>query len=61
MIKTDNMFECGEVIDETAFKNYIKLPLIHTHQLRYKKCGYVFNFIDDKMLVNQGNIHPEKD
>jgi hypothetical protein len=42
--------ECGEIINERCiFRDYIKTsvnPSMRT--IGHKKCGYIFNFIDDK-------------
>ncbi len=43
--------ECGEVIDcNSIFKSYIKTSANpSTQTIGHKKCGCIFNFIDDKI------------
>ena len=43
--------ECGEIIEGGTFRDYIKTSANpSTSTIGHKKCGYIFNFIDDKML-----------
>jgi hypothetical protein len=43
--------ECGEIIcGNGLFRDYIKTSASpSTPTIGHKKCGYIFNFIDDKM------------
>lgn len=42
--------ECGEVIEGSTFRDYIKTSAgPSTLTIGHEKCGYIFNFIDDKM------------
>lgn len=42
--------ECGEIVDDDAFKDYIKTSANpSTSTIGHKKCGHIFNFIDGKM------------
>jgi hypothetical protein len=43
--------ECGEIITESCtFRDYIKTYVNpSTQTIGHKKCGCIFNFIDDKM------------
>lgn len=42
--------ECGEIIRGSTFKDYIKTSACpSTSTIGHEKCGYIFNFIDDKM------------
>ncbi len=42
--------ECGEIIRYCTFKDYIRTSANpSTPTIGHKKCGHVFNFIDDKM------------
>ncbi len=42
--------ECGEIIDGYIFRDYIKTSKNpSTPTIGCKKCGRIFNFIDDKM------------
>lgn len=42
--------DCGEVIDGSTFEEYIKTSANpSTPTIGHEKCGYIFNFIDDKM------------
>jgi hypothetical protein len=42
--------ECGEIIEGSTFKDYIKTPAgPSTPTIGHKKCGRIFNFINDKM------------
>lgn len=44
------MCECGEIIDDDTFKDYIKTSANpSTPTIGHKKCGHIFNFIDGKM------------
>ncbi|NJD51991.1 MAG: hypothetical protein FIB07_03900 [Candidatus Methanoperedens sp.] len=41
--------ECGEIIDGNTFKDYIKTSANpSTPTIGHKKCGHIFNFIDQK-------------
>ncbi|GFO97077.1 hypothetical protein ig2599ANME_1275 [groundwater metagenome] len=41
--------ECGEILHGDTFRDYIKTSACpSTRTFGHKKCGYVFNFIDDK-------------
>ena len=41
--------ECGEIIEGSTFKDYIKTSAgPSTPTIGHKKCGRIFNFIDDK-------------
>ncbi len=41
--------ECGEIIENCIFKDYIKTSKSpSTPTIGHKKCGHIFNFIDDK-------------
>lgn len=41
--------ECGELVEENTFKAYIKTTANpSTKTIGHKKCGIIFNFIDDK-------------
>lgn len=41
--------ECGEIIHGSTFKEYIKTSANPSSRtIGHKKCGYVFNFIDEK-------------
>lgn len=43
--------ECGEIIEGCTFKDFIKTSANpSTSTIGHKKCGHIFNFIDDKML-----------
>ncbi len=42
--------ECGEIIRYCSFKDYIRTSANpSTPTIGHKKCGHVFNFIDDKI------------
>ncbi len=42
--------ECGEIIKHCSFKDYIRTSANpSTPTIGHKKCGHVFNFIDDRM------------
>ncbi|MFB3764649.1 MAG: hypothetical protein ACE14P_05310 [Methanotrichaceae archaeon] len=42
--------ECGEFIDGCTFKDYIKTSSgPSTPTFGHRKCGIIFNFIDDKL------------
>ncbi len=42
--------ECGEIIRHSSFKDYIRTSANpSTLTIGHKKCGHVFNFIDNKM------------
>jgi hypothetical protein len=42
--------ECGEIVDDDAFKDYIETSANpSTPTIGHKKCGHIFNFIDGKM------------
>lgn len=42
--------ECGEIIDDSRFRDYIKTSKNpSTPTIGHKKCGLIFNFIDDKV------------
>ena len=42
--------ECGELIDREIFREYIKTSVCPSSStIGHEKCGYIFNFIDDKM------------
>jgi len=42
--------ECGEIIDGGTFKDFIKTSSNpSTPTIGHDKCGYIFNFIDNKM------------
>ncbi len=42
--------ECGEIIEGSTFKDYIKTSACpSTPTIGHKKCGHIFNFIDDKI------------
>ena len=42
--------DCGEIIDGSTFKDYIKTSANpSTPTIGHKKCGHIFNFIDGKM------------
>ena len=42
--------ECGEIIESCTFKDYIKTSANpSTPTIGHKKCGHIFNFIDQKM------------
>ncbi len=42
--------ECGEIIDGDTFRDYIKTSANpSTPTIGHKKCGRIFNFIDEKM------------
>ncbi len=42
--------ECGEIIEGYIFRDYIKASSgPSTPTIGHKKCGHIFNFIDDKM------------
>jgi hypothetical protein len=42
--------ECGEIIEGYTFRDYIKTSANpSTSTIGHKKCGHIFNFIDDKM------------
>jgi hypothetical protein len=41
--------ECGELVEEDTFKDYIKTSASpSTRTIGHRKCGIIFNFIDDK-------------
>ncbi len=41
--------ECGEIIEVCTFRDYIKTSANpSTPTIGHKKCGHVFNFIDEK-------------
>jgi len=41
--------ECGEIIEGNTFKDYIKTSANpSTPTIGHKKCGHIFNFIDQK-------------
>ena len=42
--------ECGEIIDGGTFRDYIKTSASpSTPTIGHRKCGHIFNFIDQKM------------
>ncbi len=42
--------ECGEIIYGSTFRDYIKTSACpSTSTVGHKKCGHIFNFIDDRM------------
>lgn len=42
--------ECGEIIKNGTFRDYIRTSAgPSTSTIGHHKCGYIFNFIDDKM------------
>ena len=42
--------ECGEIIEGNTFRDYIRTSANpSTSTIGHKKCGYIFNFIDDKI------------
>ncbi len=42
--------ECGEIIENCIFRDYIRTSANpSTPTIGHKKCGHIFNFIDDKM------------
>lgn len=42
--------ECGEIIEGNTFRDYMKTSANpSTPTVGHKKCGLIFNFIDDKM------------
>jgi hypothetical protein len=42
--------ECGEIIDGETFRDYIKTSACpSTSTIGHRKCGYIFNFIDQKL------------
>lgn len=42
--------ECGEIIEGDTFRDYIKTSSNpSTPTIGHKKCGHIFNFIDQKM------------
>lgn len=42
--------ECGEIIKGDTFRDYIRTSAgPSTSTIGHHKCGYIFNFIDDKM------------
>ena len=42
--------ECGEIIEGNTFRDYIRTSANpSTSTIGHRKCGYIFNFIDDKM------------
>ena len=42
--------ECGEIVDDDVFRDYIKTSANpSTPTIGHKKCGHIFNFIDGKM------------
>ncbi|MDL5503994.1 MAG: hypothetical protein QSU88_12360, partial [Candidatus Methanoperedens sp.] len=42
--------EYGEIIEGSTFRDYIRTSANpSTSTIGHKKCGYIFNFIDDKM------------
>jgi len=42
--------ECGEIIDGETFRDYIKTSASpSTPTIGHRKCGHIFNFIDQKM------------
>ena len=42
--------ECGEIIEGDTFKDYIKTSANpSTTTIGHKKCGHIFNFIDQKL------------
>lgn len=41
--------ECGELLEENIFKDYVKTSAgPSTRTIGHRKCGIIFNFIDDK-------------
>ncbi|MCE8425216.1 MAG: hypothetical protein J5U17_05505 [Candidatus Methanoperedens sp.] len=43
--------ECGEIIEGNTFKDYLKTSASpSTPTIGHKKCGHIFNFIDQKLL-----------
>jgi hypothetical protein len=41
--------ECGEIIKGGTFRDYLKTSAgPSTSTIGHKKCGFIFNFIDDK-------------
>jgi hypothetical protein len=55
--------ECGEIIEGDTFRDYIKTSENpSTTIIGQKKCGHIFNFIDDKMkeLKNLATRFAEK-
>lgn len=42
--------ECGEIIEGHTFRDFIQTSSNpSTPTIGHKRCGYIFNFIDDKM------------
>jgi len=42
--------ECGEIIEGDTFRDYIRTSANpSTSTIGHRKCGYIFNFIDDKI------------
>lgn len=42
--------ECGEIIKGSTFRDYIRTTAgPSTSTIGHHKCGYIFNFIDDRM------------
>ena len=42
--------ECGEIIGGNTFRDYIRTSANpSTSTIGHEKCGYIFNFIDDKI------------
>ena len=42
--------ECGEIIEGNTFRDYIRTSANpSTSTIGHRKCGYIFNFIDDKI------------
>jgi len=42
--------ECGEIIDGGTFRDYIKTSASpSTPTIGHRKCGHIFNFIDQQM------------
>ncbi len=55
--------ECGEILHGDTFRDFIKTSSgPSTGTFGHKKCGYVFNFIDDKVhrLKSSGNLSDGK-
>ncbi len=52
MVSKTIICECGEIIEGDTFRDYIKTsknPSSPT--IGHKKCGHIFNFIDDKIIL----------
>jgi hypothetical protein len=44
--------ECGEIIDGGTFRDYIKTSASPSSPtIGHRKCGHIFNFIDQKMSM----------